>query len=440
MKSIEVTIALCMLLLSGCATREAALNYNDGPSFVIMPPLQTSNNATDESDKSADKLKNPDKKHIVSITPLSKLNIDNETMDQPKKSLYSNAYTRLLLVQKSQDGSNVFKDSNKSDEIGYEDRGALARLFWGTHNAYALSTKVVVGNFEATVPLVTMDHLSNRNDGEKFLRIVYHRANAYPLFLIKGDGSNAIASIKVQVNASDSTESSIVSSSVQLASALSKVLVPQSSVLTKLTEQQTKDVATAIESTINKAMYRSVDEEQWYDRDVNKISVDKSLSIEFKVPKNDGGWTTKNDSLADIGEWYIQFEMPRRSIFTDISVCNEYGCPNDTEILADVAKKPGQVLSYPLINFKDYKSMGTVLAFLRQQSWWDESIKSLNGGNPSKDDATTFCRNVMNSIQSIDLNELDAQIVTQSLILAGPFKLNAVGVLKGAAACKAANN
>jgi hypothetical protein len=193
-------------------------------------------------------------------------------------------------------------------------------------------------------------------------------------------------------------------------------------------------------------MYRSVDEEQWYDKDVSKINVDTSLGIEFKVPRNDGGWADENDSLENIGKWFVQFEMPRRSIFTDISICDECGCPDDSIILADVTKKPGQVLSYPLINFKDYKSMGTVLSFLRQQSWWDDSARSLNGENPSEDDATRFCRSVMNSIQSIDLNELDARIVTQSLILAGPFNLKAIKKLKDTTECnypitsKAANN
>lgn len=189
MKSNGVALAICIFLLSGCASKTSSVRA-----------IQTPKASTDNGDPKH-------KKHIVSITPLSKLIINSEAMDQTKNSLYSNAYTRLLLAQETQPKS---EDDNDSDEIKYNDRGPIARLFWGTHHTYALSTKVVVGNFEATVPLVTMDHISNRNDGEKFLRVVYYRANAYPLFLIKGDGSNAIASIKVQVNASDSSESSIV--------------------------------------------------------------------------------------------------------------------------------------------------------------------------------------------------------------------------------------
>src|SRR5262249_48385083 len=134
------------------------------------------------------------KPHWVNVTPMSQV---SHAFTRCPDAQFSNAYTRLVIV------SRLPEDSSKNQPYDYIDPRALARIFWGVHFTMNLTAQVTVGSFAATVPLMTIDHTSNRSEGEQFARVVYHGAEKFPLFLLRGDGSNAVAAVHFEVKSTD---------------------------------------------------------------------------------------------------------------------------------------------------------------------------------------------------------------------------------------------
>ncbi len=364
---------------------------------------------------------------------------------------FSNAYTRLIISsrhtrdsqtsneswQKQVDEKAKSFPSEFGQDYGYIDRGPVARFFWGTHFALNLTAAISVGDFQATVPLMTIDHVSNRTDGERFTRIVAHTAQNFPLFLVKGDGSNDIASIKFVVKSTDSTDSSVASRSVQIASDLVKAVSPASVVLTSLNAQQTKDTASALDKAIDQVLSKQLDEEQWVENDIRRWH--NGLGVTFKVPAaaDQANWGIDDNKLQAVGQWFVSFEDPRPSVFSDIQVCPPWirlaekekaraaaeaarpACKltlNEAAIEAQNATlaRPEQVLAFTVAASKSAQS--TVYAYLKQADFWAATLTTLQSKTaPKADDVAVACRNIKNAIASLGLNNIDAGIVVAAV-------------------------
>jgi len=389
----------------------------------------------------------------IKLTPLSNVWTGFDDPDQK----FSNLYTRVLInsrhtrVSGETEGKSAGGIPDEVTLYDYGDRGAFLRAFWGTHYSLNLTAYVSVGSFQATVPLVTIDHTSNRTDGEKFLRIVAHTAQSFPLVLLKGDGSNAIATVHFVVKATDTTQSSAAAAAIQAAQGIATALAPEASVVTTLSSQATKDKATALDKAINSVLARQLDEEQWLDNDVRRWGEGARVTFLIPPPDNEAAWGD-SANFREVGAWTLSFEDPRPSVFSDIQICHtvkekgakgqsaaaeatgakskgtsEY-CRDTVAKAAEAAQKeaesrPEQVLNFNLLN--GTQSLGTIAAYLKQQSWWDQSMKTFNGlqkgQGPDDGDISQFCRSIKQTISAVGLNAIDGGIVVAAVRERGPL-------------------
>jgi hypothetical protein len=406
-------------LLVGCATR-------------IAPEAPTPGACNKKHDGSA-----ADDVCLIRITPLSSLVTGFSDPDEN----FSNLYTRILVNARGTRGREIVSDGGRPVEqveqaavYEYRDRGPFLRAVWGTHYSINLTAYISVGNYQATIPLVTIDHTSNRNDGEKFIRVVAHTVQNFPLLLVKGDGSNAVATVKFVVKASDDPQSRIASLAIQAAEAVAKAVAPESAVVTTLNAQGSKDKAAALDSAINSLMSRQLDEEQLIDNDIRRWANGALINFQIPAPTDESNW---RGGFQAVGSWRVQFEDPRPSVFSDIQICYSHTASDERPVVAankknyclptvmeaikeaqaEAARRPEQVLAFNLVNAS--QSLGSVGSYLKQQAWWDTSMKTFSGLKkgeaPQSDDIASFCRSIKDSIASIGLNAIDAGIVVAAV-------------------------
>lgn len=372
----------------------------------------------------------------IQITPLSRVLTD---FNDPNES-FSNLYTRVLINSQyrpraGEEGKKTVVDNQGTVQYDYDynSRSWLARVLWGTHYGINLSAYISVGAFQATVPLVSIDHVSNRNDGERFLRVVTHTAHNFPLILVRGDGSNAIASIRFAVKATDDVQSGVATAVIQTAEALTKALSIEAPVVTSLSATGVKDKAAALDKAINSVMSKQLDEQQLVENDVRRWA--GGAKIQFRVPSPDHE-TQWDQEFNTVGVWTVVFEDPRPSIFADVQICH----PGDTTQAADEAQgKPGycarsvkaaiaaaqriaatrpeQVLAFKLVD--GTQTLGTVSSYLKQQAWWDTSQKAFSAiaanAQPDADLVRGFCRSLKETVATLGLNDVDAGIIAAAV-------------------------
>jgi hypothetical protein len=445
-----------LALLGGCESLDLATGQPKAP-----PPSSASAGAPPNggltagqlkllstTEKSAgggktDNGKKPGDASALNVTPFSNY---KGTFHTKPQDYFVDAYTRLVVVGvlagKDKNGKPLAEGPASSKDLPYKTRTLLTRWLWGEHHAINLTAKVTVGQFVATVPLVSIDHVSDSKVGEQHARVIYHEASNYPVFLVRRDGTNAIVSIQFTLKANDDVESSVASETIQVAQQVAKSIAPQSAVFTTLSQQSTKDLANAIDTAINQLMARSLSEQQWVDKDIRYWHGESGATVTFRIPVNEGDWgaDTKEESLVpEIGQWVVTFAPPRPSIFSDIQIClpadgNTGASPTPasgtdpagahvrcvatraaaiTAIKGEV--KSSEVLSYPLLNAG--QSLGSIKSFLTHQDWYNNAMVTFAraGASPTTDDVANFCRAIKSSITEIGLSGFDAEIVTDAV-------------------------
>jgi hypothetical protein len=481
--SVYGVVAIALTLLAGCATRLP--KAPDAPDIELIaptveptkpvivksapppPPVSTSPPGDSsggtppaaEAGKSGEQAAqanagaHPPVSYIT-ITPLSTLSHDRaDSVDVS----YQARYTRLII------GGETFGDTGNAPpappvevlKYGYDQRNWLTRFFIGKHTSTNLTIKVTAGAFVATVPLVSIDHVSTKSDGESFNRIVYHQAQSFPLFLIKRNGSNGVVSIKSTVKVNDQIQSGAAGAALEVAQGVARFVAPQSAVLTTLTEQNTKNAATAIDQAVNKLFSASVDEEQWNDGDIRRWG--HGVDLQFRIPAKEGKFPKTKDDMGKvtlpIGRWNIGFATPRWSIFSDIEVCpgksgkgtstnakaggkgssaddkgasadaNTPSCLAGLELTSSAKDLAGKlhVQAADVLSFKLSDSgndLGTVEAYIKKQDWYTSKLMTFSATTPAPKDTdfSAFCKSIQSSIAAIDLNEIDQRIVTYAVV------------------------
>lgn len=367
--------------------------------------------------------------HWISITPFTQVSrYDCESPSKSKCEIrfnddISGAYTRLIVY--NEEGLGGANAAN-AQELQYTSRGWLSRLFHGVHRTISLTAKIGVGSFAATVPLVTIDHISNKTTGESFSRVIYHQAKNYPLFLVRRDGSNSIVSAQFIVKANDQSQFDAAGPALRLIQNVATLVAPPAAVLTTLTAQSTKNVAIALDQSIGQLFTTTIDEEQWVDDDIHTWG--QRVSVTFKIPEGDSDWTATPDRT--IGTWHVGFDFPRPSIFSDYQICpartklpHERCMSTFAKAAAAVTAKvnngqvsPEQVLSFHLLG--NQPNVDTIKKYLLQQDWYQKEYSALSSAKDKPGDLSkavaSFCRSIKETIVELGLNSLDAGIVVFS--------------------------
>src|SRR5690606_22470997 len=153
--------------------------------------------------------------------------------------------------------------------------------------------------------------------GEQWNRVVHHTKSNFPLFLVKTDGSASVPVIKFSVSGTKSYSSKGAAAAVGVALAVAQATTQPISVVTKLSEQSTRDKARAIDGAIARLFSSGITEEHWSDRDlrlwrIGATNAPSGVTVRFAIPGDENSW---NSESLYIGSWTVTFDYPRPSIF-----------------------------------------------------------------------------------------------------------------------------
>lgn len=358
--------------------------------------------------------------HLTPFTDLAWTGADT------KSRAYSDAYTRLVI-----DSAVSGRDSHGQRDpeaqvipLTYARRNWFLRYLVARHYTANLSVRVSTENFTATVPLVTIDHISD-DKGEKYLRAVYHRAEAFPLFLVKSSGGSGVVSMRFALKVTSDTQSAVAAKAIQLVATTASAIAPQSRVVTALTAQGTRNLSDAIDNAVGQLFGLSLDEEQWTDRDIRYWQPGQGVAITLRIPKSESDWqgpVTSEDwntaaksleSLYAVGTWTVSFDEPRASIFSDRKLCGT-GVRSDCLLRSEfIAAIPAaEVLSFALVN-NGSSNYGSVRSYLTQLDWYPQAMAALQR-SASSEETAQFCRRIKTAMTDLGLNDLDAVIVVDA--------------------------
>lgn len=359
--------------------------------------------------------------------------VSGELNGNPKGN-FNGFYTRLIVngvtpqPQHNGDEKKGKENSENPINLPYKMRNFIEKFFIDKHSSLNLTAHVKAGSFTATVPLATLDHITNGSEGESFTRIVIHSAKDFPLFSLRRN-NGSIVSVKFSLRASKSLSSAMAGSALSVVQNATKLVAPQSAVVTTLTQDSTQRIASAIDQAVAKLFSMTISEEHVWDDDINgweinaedSTNAENGIKVELWIPEEEGEWT--DDANRSVGVWTVRFDAPRPSVFADIKICKGAigRCqedPAEARKAAYNSANPNEVLSFQLV--REAQNIGTVASYLKKTDWFSAALTQF-GGRVSSESVTQFCRNIKASITDIGLNGTDADIVVKAVKLGMPL-------------------
>jgi hypothetical protein len=399
------------------------------PEFMpAMPKVMSSQKPIKATPKTNPLTQGKDKKQHILITPFTTYKDDWDGIDSNGHN-FSDTYTRVIIRAKFPEQSDI-KEVKTDDTVSppaktspktyeYVTRNAFQRFFSSKDFSVNLSVKISddTETFRATSPLLTIQHQSNSEVGEQFSRSVYHDVKSFPLFLVKRNGKNGIISFDFSLKGNEAIESHAASTALQVALNVAQTVSPEASVITTLSSQASKAKADAIDNAISKLFNKGIEERHKTDRDLRLWNNDHNgATLSVKIPINESNWSQDSEKLYDVGEWNISFDNPRPSIFVDWYICDPEtykrckGSRDEAISNIILEAKSNEILKYVLFN-GNTNNIGTMESYIAQQSWYANYVSDLSDETKSTDAATKFCRQIRNTVTSLGLSSLDADMV-----------------------------
>lgn len=275
------------------------------------PAATTNTSGTKDAE---DKKRKPD----IDLTPFT--TFSEIASNSSATTSYSDAYTRIRIdgdvaADATPSASTSTNAAEKTEPYLYRERSWLARYLLGKKFDFNLAVKITIGDYETTIPLVTVSHESD-SSGEQWTRTLSHNLVDFPLFLVKADGSSSIPIFDIKLSADKTINSSIAGAALQVAIGGIQQVSPGSSVLTTLTAQSSKTKANAIDTAISKLFSDGITEEHIAHSDLRAWQSADGVIIKVQIPHDETNW---NSELQSIGTWKITFEAPQPSIFLGLA-------------------------------------------------------------------------------------------------------------------------
>lgn len=393
---------------------------------------------------------------MMLLTPATRISRGTEAVNIP-----SGTYTRLKIT--SQNGSAGSTGGSDLEIFPYRARSPIERFFVGTKHSVTLTANVASGTFVATVPLLTVTHDSTRAKGEEFNRTIRQQALDFPMFLVTGNASSDVVAVTFTLKGTDKIESSGAATALSTVIAAAKVLSPTPALLTKLSSDTSKSLATTLDSTINSLFGQSLQEVHGADQSIRTWTPWK---LRLRLPRKEGRWNARktapgssgggsaevvreNDlDFGEVGTWTVTFETPRISAFSAATVScstNEYhqDCRAAVEAAkvaatADLSGRFGSVLNFEL--FADGQEVGKLGSYLRQLAWWTEAVNAMGATDATAAGkaVTEFCRRLRGAVAGLGFNDLDAGFVLQAVRLSDLVSADAGQLMRANTSCQVA--
>lgn len=451
---------LIVVALSGCAS--IPHNPPEPKKMHLLIATAKFPNNTASTKATSSKSTKTNKIFPLNLTPLTAF-YDGDK-NENSGTAYANNYTRLLIE------SDVGAMSDRTNAIpyDYESRSAISRYFWGEDLGINLSLKIVVGQYENTVSLLSLSRESDSN-GEYWSRTIYHNAYAFPWFLVKKDGESSVPVFIATLRGTQTYKSRMAATALQISVSAIQNLSPASTLLTKLNAPSEKTRSNAIDGAISKLFSDGITEQHITERDLkywhchgngggkttSQGGSDKTghchggVGVTLEIPQYESqdNW---NDNLHPVGTWIITFENPRPSIFYDAYIANANNCKTSSETEAAKDSKfsdnqlcftdrktalmavhqhidASSILSFRLFDpvSSTAKDLGTIESYISQQPWFLTALTSFKNKIPNdKYIAENLCRRIDNAMISMGLNWDDAAMVIWALKTGGPIPSN----------------
>jgi len=232
---------------------------------------------------------------------------------------FRDCYTRILISNSMNPSSKGKGGGGNSALLPYNERWAIRRYAWGYKRDVSLTAKIRIGEYESITPLMTLSHQSDK-DGQYWCRSVSQMLLDFPLFLVKEDGGANVPDIRFSLVGNKDRQSNMAAIGLLAVTTAVQQVNPSAKVLTKLTEQSTKDAARAVDGAIGKLFSSGIKEEHVTDCDFRTWDSGNGIKVILSIPKDeDGDWDTSD--LHPVGEWIVSFDEPRPSIFSDRRIC-----------------------------------------------------------------------------------------------------------------------
>lgn len=365
----------------------------------------------------------------INITPFSRYvdeGAEGKAVDAGKAvdPGFAGAYTRFVIesevhASRSQESSQQEAGSGAEPPpltLPYQPRPWLERALVGKELSINLTVRLGVGAYEQTVPLVTVGHSSN-SSGEKWVRAIQHDVRAFPLFLVKGDGTASMPRVQYTVKASNTYAARGAAAALGVAVQVARALVVEPAVMTRLTSEAMRSEAQALDQAISQLFSSALTEEHGSHRDLSRVMPAANgrasgARIELWIPVGED-WDA---SRRQVGLWRITFEAPRPSIFVDWRICqpSQTRCTGTAEqaraaVVRDIAA--AEVLNYKLMPANG--DLGTIRAYLGSQDWYNAALTAFatQTDRALTQSATAFCRRVVAEITGLDLSDFDGAAV-----------------------------
>jgi hypothetical protein len=368
---------------------------------------------------------------FINITPFSTFSDAWSPDSSAQGGQLEHYYTRIIITPVRLTGSD------SGSPLPYISRDWLARLLVGKEFAVNLTVSISAGLFKASIPIVTLDHKSNAEDGEQWNRTINHTLGDFPLFLVgAADGTDA-PQITFELKDSIDYNSSVVAKSVDAAVVLAQDISPQSAIATKLSAPALQTQAQAVDKAISTLFGQGLDEKHGNSNPIRYWRYDQGINLTLYIPKGEDSF---NSSEAQpIGTWHLSFEEPRPSAFVDWRICDPkaYGgwtedtAPNyypGTNLGLRCAKNPSsaiyavykeldanKVLGRSLASFAapgtSANSLGSIEGYLSQQSWFKKALGQIGTAKNETGAVPNFCRQIAHDISEVGLSTVDEGIV-----------------------------
>lgn len=324
---------------------------------------------------------------------------------------------------------------------GLRNYAAESRVWWQRWYAGHLASKtaqlhinVSAPNVSSSATLAAFTHESTRETGERFETDVRHHTLATPFFRIQPD---ATVELQLEFNLGYTVSSETVGAVLSTATTALNVLGPKSTLLTELNREEVNNAAGFLDSTLSSVLNEDITERLQSTHGIEDWLSGQVAVFEIRLPRHHVRRIRDiaPDSGPEVGEWRVELELPRTSIFSDYSPCvriaRRMHCPQlyqyrtkrtisrlTLEYRArDLQGSLAYLTSAEALDFKlaNDVSLGT---YLRDREWFTDAVSRFNGAAGDAQEAThaTFCRQVMRAATDVGMNSIDAHVALWAIL------------------------
>ena len=343
---------------------------------------------------------------------------------------WDDTYTRVRVtaVALGSGGGTGSAASVVNRDYDEERRNAIARFFVGKTLSANLTFRVDIAGerpaYSAVIPVVAMSHTSNSEVGEAWSTDIYGQS-VNKLVRIRA-GSRV--SIAVELARSRSADSQIVQSALNVAREATKVISPESDLLTTFTKNSVDKEAQIWDSALGKLFSLSLSEKVLSDSLLQEFSPDMPIvSVKLRLPK-DLDSNGLRDAL-DVGEWHVSLDCPTRSLFIAAKRVttgnNKVSCQEQVESLpTDFKLAPERVLNYPL------SENSTIYSYLLASTEFSTRLQDVAAASGSElpTQAKKLCSVVLDAGEALGLTRIDSNLLLWAVAQRLPIASKATDV------------